>query len=597
MPLYPQFQSQYTRRLVTDSFGGLERALRVPEGQWYATFNVCHDDLPALSTRPRRGLTERRAWALGEKKALACVGTDGTLYFNFLPTGLTGLSAGEKQLVSLGAYLCVFPDKKYINTENLSEYGSMEASYLGSASYQPCRADGTPFEAASSAVAPAAPANGDYWVDTSSERAVLRQWSEAQREWIGIESACVKISFSSQGSVPALFAAGDGVTISGSSLADVNGDKLIRALGGGAGQSDWIMVTGLAPTLPAGTESLTLKRQIPALDFVCECQNRLWGCRYGLGEDGAAINEICCSALGDFKNWRRFEGLSSDSWAASVGSDGPWTGAVNYLGYPTFFKENRIHRVTVSAEGAHRVDETVCRGVQRGCSKTLAVVNETLYYKSPADVCAYQGGFPASVSRALGELSCASAAGGAIGGKYYLSVTDQEGQSFLYVYDIARESWLREDDLRALDFAAVDGELYALAADGGTGGRLVALRGSLPTELSARESAPSWYLIGGLQRFEQPDNLRLSRFNLRLRLAAGASAAVYVRYDASLSDDPEADWTLVGAIAAGERDSVDHYVLPVRPRRCDHLQLAIAGSGEATLCSIATLLEPGSDYR
>lgn len=96
-------------------------------------------------------------------------------------------------------------------------------------------------------------------------------------------------------------------------------------------------------------------------------------------------------------------GLSTDSWTASVGSDGPWTGAVNYLGYPTFFKEDRIHRVSISAYGAHQINETACRGVQKGSGKSLVVVNETLLYKSRSDICAYQGGFPSSISDALGE--------------------------------------------------------------------------------------------------------------------------------------------------------------------------------------------------
>ena len=46
----------------------------------------------------------------------------------------------------------------------------------------------------------------------------------------------------------------------------------------------------------------------------------------------------------------------------------------------------------------------MCRGVQKGSEKSLRVVNETLYYKSRSDVCAYQGGFPTGVSAALGDV-------------------------------------------------------------------------------------------------------------------------------------------------------------------------------------------------
>ena len=36
------------------------------------------------------------------------------------------LTDGEKSLVSMGAYLVVFPDKIYLNTKDPSDYGSLE---------------------------------------------------------------------------------------------------------------------------------------------------------------------------------------------------------------------------------------------------------------------------------------------------------------------------------------------------------------------------------------------------------------------------------------------------------------------------------------
>jgi len=164
---------------------------------------------------------------------------------------------------------------------------------------------------------------------------------------------------------------------------------------------------------------------------------------------------------------------------------------VNYLGYPTFFKENRIHRVTVSPEGAHRIDETVCRGVQKGSAKSLVVVNETLYYKSCSDVCAYQGGFPRGISAALGAVPYHAAVGGAVGNKYYLSVLDEDERPVLFVYDIEKDLWLREDALRVTDFARVGDELYAVAGyDEGRGLFDTTLSGPLVSFTCASASRP-----------------------------------------------------------------------------------------------------------
>lgn len=586
MPLFPQFEQQYTQQLVTDTFGGYNHQLKLPDGEWYETWNLTTDYAPMMANRKPRGVTGKTACGLIEKKSLAYVGTDGTLYFDWLATGLTGLTNGPKQMVSMGAYIVIFPDKKYINTENLSDYGSLEATYTGSATYQMCRYDGTVFTATTSAVEPLNPQNGDYWIDTSGTTHILKQWSDTQQDWISVETVYIKITAAG---IDDQFGDLDGVEISGSSIEDVNGDKVIYDIG-----EDWIMVTGLADTIPVDAETITVARTVPSLDYVCECQNRLWGCYYGMA-DGKAVNEIYCSALGDFKNWRQYQGLSTDSWTGSVGSDGQWTGCVNYLGYPTFFKENRIHRVTISTEGAHRIDETVCRGVQKGSSKSLVVVNETLYYKSAKDVCAYQGGFPRSVSAPLGAVSYHAAAGGVIGGKYYLSMLDEAGQSVLFVYDIERELWLREDELRVTDFATVGSELYGLTSSGD----IVTMFGSLPElEGAEYETISDWGAMSGIQYYAYPENKRVSRYNIRMRMMAGAVVRVYLRYDLDIAgkETNQSDWQLVAEVSAAEAN-IDHYVLPVRPHRCDHLQLCIEGTGNVQIYSIAKILEVGSDYR
>ncbi len=586
MPLYPKIRTQLTEQDLIDSFGGYDHRLRVADGRWYDTKNLSSDFAPLLAPRAPRSDTHLRAAAIGEKEALAYVDEFGTLYYNFLPTPLTGLAPGDKQLVGMGAYLCVFPDKVYLNTENFSDHGSMEARFAPqSASYQMVRADGAAVSASYiQASEPPAAQNGAYWIDSSGERPVLRQWSEAQSSWIPIETVCVRITFETMGVVPSLFRELDGVTISGSS-ASLNGDKTICALGGGEGEADWITVAGLPAQLPEEPDhSLRIERLVPDADYLCECQNRLWGCRYGL-EGAQCVNEIFCCALGDFRNWRQYQGLSTDSWTGSVGSDGPWTGAVNYLGCPTFFKENRVHRVAVAPEGAHAIAESVCRGVQRGGARSLAVVNETLYYMSPSDVCAYQGGFPRGISAVFGEKTYHGAVAGAAGGKYYLSVLDEDGDPSLFVYDIAKDIWLREDELRATAFARAQGALYALAD-----GALLCLAGAPPAIGVTPEEAVEWEAVSGIEYLEQSDHKRVSRYQIRLRMARGASFSVFVQYDS------DGVWRSAGSILAGSA-ATDSYLFPVRPRRCDHLQIKLAGRGDLRVFSLARILEVGSDYR
>ena len=74
---------------------------------------------------------------------------------------------------------------------------------------------------------------------------------------------------------------------------------------------------------------------------------------------------------------------------------------MNYQGYPTFFKETVLHRISVSGAGAHRVTDTPCRGVQKGSWRSLCVVNEVLYYKGRTEICAYDGSVPVAVILSL----------------------------------------------------------------------------------------------------------------------------------------------------------------------------------------------------
>ena len=581
MALLPKLGYEYAERVVTDVFGGYRHKARIGEGEFYNTRNLTSAEYPLLANRKKRARVRavKNPGGILAKEKLAYV-SDGTLWYDGEETALTGLSAGEKQLVSMGAYIVVFPDKLYWNTADTTDYGSLEASYssAGGVEYSLCREDGTLYTTpTSSDTAPSAPEDGALWIDTSGSERVLKQWNEALSEWAEIPTVYTRLRFISEGELPALFKKYDGVSISGAAIEAYNGDHVIYAIGGGDGELDYIVVIGLLDETFTQTEgTVRLSRRTPEMDFVIECKNRLWGCRYGTS-GGENVNEIYCSALGDFKNWRQYMGLSTDSWTASVGSDGPWTGAVNYLGYPMFFKENRIHRVSVSSVGAHQITETVCRGVQAGCAGSLQVVNETLLYKSRSDVCAYQGGFPESVSDALGEERYYDAVAGVLGERYYISMRGADGDWNLFVYDIRRGLWMREDELRAKAFASLGDELYCLTDEA-----LLSLAGSVGT----KEPFVAWECETGMLAYQQPDRKYVSRFNLRLSMEEGAQLDVYLMYDSN------GEWVRQGRIKMKGTRTV---TLPIRPRRCDHLRIKLAGKGEVRLYSVAKILTVGSD--
>lgn len=579
MPFYPTLTEGYIQRQLTDVFAGYNHNLKINDGEFYDTRNLCTDFYPMLANRKLRSTSDIELTApqgIIAKDALAYV-DNGTLYYNETETPVTGLKPGEKKLVGMGAYICIWPDKVYYNTEKADDYGSMEASYsyTGRISYKMCDMFGEEYGEAAQ-VKPAEPEDGELWIDIDNNE--LKKYSAGNGIWISIPQVYTKITFdTSQGELNG-FKDYDGVQIEGAHFEELNGSKILYKVRSEEGSMDYIVVVGILQTdIGFDEETITVKRSIPAMDYVCECQNRLWGCFFG--NDGTQnLNEIYCCALGDFKNWEQYLGVSTDSWRASVGSDGKWTGAINFLGYPTFFKEDRIHTVSVSAYGAHQIADTPARGVQDGSYKSLQVVNETLYYKSRTDICAYQGGFPESVSAALGDVKYYKAVAGSYGKKYYVSMHDSEDKPHFFCFDIEKGLWMKEDELDAVQFTRVDDALYCLAADGS----LIDINGTV----GSPEGQTEWSAETGIIGYEYPDKKYVSRFNFRLKMGKGARADLYIEYDSS------GVWVHNGKI---QLRNVGTVTLPVRPRRCDHLRLKLTGHGDVRVFSIAKLLEQGSD--
>lgn len=581
---FPTLTENGQSREMISVFGGYDHNRSIAGNSFFDMKNMSSDGYPLLQSRKSRGMVRQMTEPGGilAKDAMAWV-DGGKLYYNGAEiTGLT-LTEGEKQLVSMGAYLLIWPDKKYLNTKDITDFGSMEAGFesTGTVTYSLSMADGGALSVVST-TKPEEPAGGEYWIDTTQTPHSLMVWSSSSEMWTTVATVYTKIQAVGIGKN---FEVGDGVEISGAAYGgdsevvkaqfdELNGTKVIFAK-----DDNYIVVIGLIDmTYEQTSGTVKVKRAVPDMDYVCEAQNRIWGCKYGMVE-GKAINELYCCKLGDFKNWRVYSGISTDSWAASVGSDGAWTGCANYLGYPTFFKENTIHRIAISSVGAHQVTETAARGVQNGSFRSLCVVNEMLFYKSRTDICAYDGSFPTSMGAALGEELYSSAVGGSVNGKYYVSMKDSSGGWVLFVYDTQKGLWHKEDATHAMMFTKMDDDLYYIDTDTK---RLMCVLGSQGTV----EAAPDWMAESGTIGYEYPDKKYLSRYNIRLQIEDGGELRMYCMYDS------DGKWEHAGTV---RRKGHGTFTVPVIPRRCDHMKLKLEGKGVVRVFSIAKILELGSD--
>ena len=577
----PYLQQRGRNRSITTDFRGLNLSQGIGDGEWAWMQNMDTREYPAVARRQKRVhvATLNKPNGLCATDRLCFV--DGVkFYYNGFYYG--DVEDSEKTLVPMGAKIAIFPDKKLFDTTTFS-FTDMEQKNVssGTVSVTLAKGDGTPYgEYTEGGTAPENPENGQLWLDTSGDAPVMKTWSEAQGLWVAEATTYVLVSATGLGQgLKAL----DGVTVSGLEEGGLNGDWILTDAG-----PDYILFTGILQKALTQAGEVRVERTCPEMDFVVEKDNRLWGC-------SSADHEIYCCKLGDPTNWRAYQGVATDSYAVTVGTPGPFTGAAVSGSAVIFFKENCLHRVYGTQPSNFTVYVDNLRGVQQGCHKSAVRVNEYLYYKSVFDVCVYADSEVAGISAALGTESYKNAVAGVCGNRLYLSMEDQEGAWQLLVYDTAAGVWTREDGTHALGFAScltetfmlrADGELYALLP--GEYNKDFFMVGSDYTVYAQEETDEevSWELRTGEILRELPDHKYIGKIQLDLELDPGARAEVALRRDGGA-------WEKVQELSGGDQRRC---TLPIYPRRCDRMEIRLTGVGHVRLVNWSKYVGYGSEY-
>ena len=577
----PYLQQRGRNRSITTDFRGLNLSQGIGDGEWAWMQNMDTREYPAVARRQKRVhvATLNKPNGLCATDRLCFV--DGVkFYYNGFYYG--DVEDSEKTLVPMGAKIAIFPDKKLFDTTTFS-FTDMEQKNVSSGTVRVtlAKGDGTPYgEYTEGGTAPENPENGQLWLDTSGDAPVMKTWSEAQGLWVAEATTYVLVSATGLGQgLKAL----DGVTVSGLEESGLNGDWILTDAG-----PDYILFTGILQKALTQTGEVRVERTCPEMDFVVEKDNRLWGC-------SSADHEIYCCKLGDPTNWRAYQGVATDSYAVTVGTPGPFTGAAVSGSAVIFFKENCLHRVYGTQPSNFTVYVDNLRGVQQGCHKSAVRVNEYLYYKSVFDVCVYADSEVAGISAALGTESYKNAVAGVCWNRLYLSMEDQEGAWQLLVYDTAAGVWTREDGTHALGFAScltetfmlrADGELYALLP--GEYNKDFFMVGSDYTVYAQEETDEevSWELRTGEILRELPDHKYIGKIQLYLELDPGARAEVALRRDGGA-------WEKVQELSGGDQRRC---TLPIYPRRCDRMEIRLTGVGHVRLVNWSKYVGYGSEY-
>lgn len=587
--LYPKLKDTNKHRLTTDVFRGYNHNLRVDDGEFYAMRNMTSDYYPLLSPRRKRGINTA---PISNNENIKYIGSDGArlywiqnntlMYNDGTKSAFEGELTGDKHnIVLMGAYLLVFPEKKYVNTET-SETGNIEALWSAdgaTVTFSLTNIGGDEYENVTvQDTAPESPVNGAIWLDTSSEPASLKKYSTSQGKWITIVSTYIKISATGIGNQ---FEVGDGVAIEGvqaDQLQELNNKMIIQDKG-----DDYIVVIGIIDsviTQDTATHNITVKRGMPTsinYDCIFESNNRLWTCQ---ASDVPGINstEIYASKLGDFKNWDVFQGISTDSYAVSTGSMGEFTGGIEYNGSPTFFKHNVMFRVYGAMPSEYQLTTTSVIGC--AYPKSLKHYNGALFYQGvDGNIYLYNGSLPTKISTALNVVNARDGVAEVYNNKYYISFAEQEGHH-LFAYDINRQLWHREDDTQVLGFALCNvAKLAYLDATN----KVKSVVASGQDEL---ESEVDWHVETGLLS-ERTQAKYISKLNVRMSLDVNSIVMMSIEYDSS------GVWEHICTLQGYK---LTPFVIPVQIHRCDHFRFKIQGKGNAKIYSITRTISEGSDW-
>ena len=443
------------------------------------------------------------------------------------------ITPGKKTIVEMGAQAVIFPDKYIFNTftgEHKSLENKVEISE-GTVTYTACELDGR---------------------------------SQSYRSAVYVKVSSTGIG---QG-----FAENDVVYMSGCTAVG-EGYYQIYTL-----TEDSFVILATLNRQTITETALTVERAVPDMDYVTECDNRIWGC-------SSEAHEVYSCALGDPTNWRKYQGLANDSYAVTVGTPGDFTGAATHLGYVLFFKEDVIHKLFGNKPSNYQVTTVHARGVEQGSAGSICLMNETLYYKSRTGMVSYEGSLPSDIGLALGYRKMKNAVSGANDGQMWVSMEDGDGAHHLFAYDGRTGYWYREDGSAAEGFLSVDGSLY-MAKDGAMW--LIEGDGNpaLEDESAEDEGTITWMAETGDLDMVNLYKRHLQKIMLRMRVEDGAVCRVQAQYDGG-------QWTTLKTVQG--KDDKNAMSVPIIPHRCDHMRIRLAGTGQVNLVAMSYSVWAGSE--
>ena len=619
--MLPQINPSSAGRDFIEAFGGYHNTERCEQNESSNELNITSDAFPVLTPRrPRvKYWSIPNEYSAGREKITGLIVNEDLLAtfdnpsvhgFSLINTETNQILAsqgyvgstppqGKKQICNMGSYVVIWPDKLLVNTYQYSadRIQSLEWDFKldYDVTFTPCTLDGSDTNQVVSSTAPTVVYDGMYWLDTSVNPNVLKRWTAAQSQWVSVPTAYVRISDNHDHEYAwRHLKEMDVVKISG--VVGTYADTLNTDMCVWKKTDTYIVVTALinqAFTQSVSSGKVGLKRKIPEMDFICEHNNRIWGC-------SSKNHEIYASKLGDATNWYSYLGTSEDSYAATIGRGGEFTGCAAQGTGVVFFKEDCVIKVYGQYPANYQITTYEYTGVQKGCERSIKAINDVLYYKAPDGVYAYDGTIPRKISDNLGDKVYKNATAGVWRDKYYICMEDEAGVAYTFVYDTKKNLWHVEDiglnDPTGIFVTYKDRLMF------NKGSRNIIAENddkigdtTYPTDVDDADGVP-WAWVSGMIGFDNPGTKYISQILIRMSMEMGATLKIKIEYDSS--GEYEDVTTIKNEYNVSRRNTpgytkVRTLEIPIIPKRCDHMRLAFEGTKTTKIFSISKRIEQG----
>lgn len=659
-----------------DSFAGLNKGFRISENELSESYNMSSADYPVLSTREKRKKKDFRFGENYQSGIASVVNSDGFLYVLATNGDLycednekIELGVENNKIIRMGNMLYVYPSGKLVRLP--SEDGgeitveetvkSLEIQSLGeglsTVTFFPARLSASDGRIGHT-MKDNEPNAGDYFVSTQYGLQMYGDTGSGEYDWISAEpdgimvQAYKSIGYTDEGELKPVyydfseyFKVNDAVFLSGTQL---DSSYVVDSFGTDSDGNPAMFLIGYTDVVHTAETCIFDKKMPYGLEYVIEHNNRLWGCYYGLDEQGSFINEIYASAQNDPTNWYRYDGTLSQSYTMSVVSDGSFTGAAVINGYPTFFKEDCMHRIYGDSPSDFQLTTYKCAGVQKGSELSLASFNGTFFYKSNIGIMQISDGYPVKISGVLGKEQYSEAVGGTDGNFYYVTMKDRYGDRMMYVYDLNTGIWHCEDSpenitmffnfgcsLYAVSQYPVDEDkieeayneyinatnslikaakliryLFLKAA----AVKIVSLFCFSKSEAEDISFPEAYYTVTDVNGetvaavsdvYEEDDirwhfetgDIGYSYYYTKHveKICARLQADTDARVDIEILYDSQGEWLSLEHITGDS--TVKMYNIEFRPQRCDHFRLRFSGIGSMKLVNITEMFAEGSELQ